>query len=726
MSSSESSWCRHCQKIDFDKIFHVSSRARTRKLAISSYHVQQSRCPMCMWIRDVGRLYNEASVSAHGNRPEPSLSTGKLEYQLVSADRNSTWLDVVASGAGPGPYESLAKHAWLKLQRTSIDDSVEPAILVTIEDDTSAARSIPRIKSQQETVGAKVNIDMLKEWLKLTETSRASLPAVMDTSASQLPDEPRKILLIDVRSRTVIQADTTFRYFAMSYVWGSNLKQSDWLSSRPKSKKGSRGKANKIAKYLPDTLEDALTLLQDLAECYLWIDLFCIEQNDPDHFQAQIAGMHYIYACATCTIVAYDSEDVFSGIAGVSRPLRLRSQPIVHTPARGRLMATWLPGFDHSTSSSWDSRAWCFQEQYYSPRLLYFSETETALTGSGSVRLSDAVQPSIALHRAAREPRRIPQSGLDNYDYVLEWFNDLLTDYTSRFLSKAGDGLNAFRGVLSALAQTQEESFNYGLPIKDPHKALLWCVADEHVLTPRAGFPSWSWCGWLGPVRYRHCLFDLPRQRQSALEAASDRAIQSARLTFPERESYDVFDHTSHILKVQSPTAECRIRKTADRESCNYTYLDPDTGMARKQDLGYHWTLSNTHNDPLIDMANNPCWPDIFSRSSHWLRLSADEEAMLEPLSINSDSYDNKTAATAMRVNAKLVLIKRWEVLRDNRGKTLRNVVGCLLVVPAVREEDGEVLEGEEGSVNRRVAALFVEGATFEALGPEMARISVI
>jgi hypothetical protein len=79
------------------------------------------------------------------------------------------------------------------------------------------------------------------------------------------------------------------------------------------------------------------------------------------------------------------------------------------------------------------------------------------------------------------------------------YFNAVET-YTTRKLSYASDMLNAFTGVLNIQCQQLNSEHYYGLPTVLFDIALLWQPARH--LKRQAGFPSWSWAGWDGPVRW--------------------------------------------------------------------------------------------------------------------------------------------------------------------------------------------------------------------------------
>lgn len=156
------------------------------------------------------------------------------------------------------------------------------------------------------------------------------------------------------------------------------------------------------------------------------------------------------------------------------------------------------------------------------------------------------------------------------------------------------------------------------------------------------------------------------------------------------------------------------------------TYVDATHGMARKQDLGYHWTLLSPHQhgtDDLPDPANNPCWPDLFDASPHWFRFSAAEEAILEEVaaitgnqkrSARSSSTTRSRTKAALQVDVEIVLIQRWHMVRDASGKVIRDAVGGLVVVPVVPREINSVGRRTR-NLRRRVAAVLMEGRTFDA-----------
>lgn len=122
---------------------------------------------------------------------------------------------------------------------------------------------------------------------------------------------------MDVEDACLVRAesDNSMPYLALSYVWGQG--RSDCAKKKNMDALRERGG---LAKHmvLPRTVADAIRLTGLLGYRYIWVDRFCIIQDDdrPDK-QAELSHMGSIYAGAAATVVAA------TGIA---------SQPLVGIP----------------------------------------------------------------------------------------------------------------------------------------------------------------------------------------------------------------------------------------------------------------------------------------------------------------------------------------------------------------------------------------------------------
>ena len=93
-------------------------------------------------------------------------------------------------------------------------------------------------------------------------------------------------------------------------------------------------------------------------------------------------------------------------------------------------------------------------------------------------------------------------------------FTSAIELYTRRHLTFESDILNAFEGVGRVLQQRMNSPLLSGVPEKVLDSSLLW--ESLQPLRRRAGFPSWSWVGWVGEIQWT--LPGLPDSVQSWIE----------------------------------------------------------------------------------------------------------------------------------------------------------------------------------------------------------------
>ena len=169
--------------------------------------------------------------------------------------------------------------------------------------------------------------------------------------------------LVDCQNLTVVAADQSHKYVALSYVWGSSNR--------------SLLRRNETSVHLPEHLslvvEDAITVTQSLGYRYLWIDKFCIDQRNPKVKHAQIQQMDAIYGGSELTIIAAAGQDEDYGLPGVS--LRQRTAPL---PADiGEFQVSWFKDPHGSIRrSKWNTSGWTYQETLLSCRRLVFLDDQ--------------------------------------------------------------------------------------------------------------------------------------------------------------------------------------------------------------------------------------------------------------------------------------------------------------------------------------------------------------
>lgn len=112
--------------------------------------------------------------------------------------------------------------------------------------------------------------------------------------------------------RSVVEAPLNCVYAALSYVWG------------PKHEKCNQQIGNlRLLSVVPRTIDDAISLVQHLGWNYLWVDRYCIDQNDDDDKSEQISRMGEIYKGFIITIIAAAGDDDEFGLLGVGSQRRI-------------------------------------------------------------------------------------------------------------------------------------------------------------------------------------------------------------------------------------------------------------------------------------------------------------------------------------------------------------------------------------------------------------------
>ncbi|XXH01246.1 hypothetical protein Hte_007600 [Hypoxylon texense] len=348
----------------------------------------------------------------------------------------------------------------------------------------------------------------------------------------------------------LVAATSREKYFALSYVWGQvemfkTMKDNCQLRQKPQA-------LSTIA--FPQTIKDAMQLVESLGERFLWVDAICMVQDDREQMDRDIPKMNIVYGRAFATIVALYGDSADAGLPGVSpgtRPpqlveyLRVSSElpDLDYDPRNDRdeaisLTVTPRPLELELDTAKWNTRGWVFQERllsrrclYFSPSAIYFQCASKTLSEYGSneeytpmmldtVPRKPRVSSKIAARDNALDLMNLLQEVTSEDERVIKAFGiykDMVESYTRREFSFKSDILDGFAGVFAVLEKQFRSKTYSGLPAAVLAHALLWAPAgrlprrgmrlptpsDLSMGKPDMKFPSWSWAGWDGPVEYR-------------------------------------------------------------------------------------------------------------------------------------------------------------------------------------------------------------------------------
>lgn len=214
-----------------------------------------------------------------------------------------------------------------------------------------------------------IDTSLAKYWLRFCEDHHKECgppPWIANT-------KPWPIKVIDVRSYTLVEATTNHKYCALSYVWGKSVVFKTFEADvyelcQP-------GGLRKVLAKLPKTILDAIRFVEAIGEKYLWVDSICIVQDDKKHMARQISNMTTIYSRATLTIIAAGGCHADFGLPGIWPHLRLLLQ-VTEKVDDGIRLALPLQPSRKLNGSTWNTRAWTFQEDRLSTRTIVFIDDQ--------------------------------------------------------------------------------------------------------------------------------------------------------------------------------------------------------------------------------------------------------------------------------------------------------------------------------------------------------------
>ncbi|KAK8062837.1 hypothetical protein PG997_014934 [Apiospora hydei] len=325
--------------------------------------------------------------------------------------------------------------------------------------------------------------------------------------------------VIDCTTFSIKSGGPGLAYVALSYVW----EKSGGACGSIREEGGRKWLPEKLSAVIRDSIE----VTKALGYRYLWVDKFCIDQNDPATKHDQIQHMDAIYQNSALTIISAAGIDETHGLPGVSGTAR-RRQLIIR--AEGVTVIQALKDPQHSIASShWSTRGWTFQEALLSRRRLVFTDDQMYFECNTMNCFESFYMPLDILHTKNKSKTyeflrsgmfsrnrkqkfgKIVRGRLSLYNFFCRYLSNV-EDYSARRLGYDEDSLNAFRGVLARFSK-ERHTFGHVWGIAYPDLSprgiccFVYALAWSHAASlerprRRSMFPSWTWIGWHGPVEY--------------------------------------------------------------------------------------------------------------------------------------------------------------------------------------------------------------------------------
>jgi hypothetical protein len=348
-------------------------------------------------------------------------------------------------------------------------------------------------------------IDMrrIKAWIQHCQDYHAGhCHSISDPWRSIAP--PEAILLINVERHCLEPCPGSQSYIALSYMWGQIADPLTTLRANFEElcEEGAF-RSPIVFKRMPNTIRDVIALTSILGQTHVWIDRFCIIQDDRDHKTAQLEAMASIYANSFITIIAAEGNDDTFGLRGIVTNGLPRASPFHQFDFAPECRLITNPPL---VTSRYRTRGWTFQEEILSPRKLEFSSGTVVWKCRRTSREEQLAIPE-------QLPRTIKQD-LDHDDLFTAWpniraFAATALAYSERQLTYASDAMNAFSAIVTVFSRSMHGGFLHGTPELFFDGMLLWQPYSPLERRKDAkgnvvkAFPSWSWIGWTGKLDAR-------------------------------------------------------------------------------------------------------------------------------------------------------------------------------------------------------------------------------
>lgn len=469
--------CARCRRIDLHamRMRKIPNSLGVQWLELAREDLKRSACPLCQL------FYCSSPPTTAKQTSSPDL------LKLVSFSSNSAFTQF--DQKDPIVKSDIALLAVLGSDGAS---SLHETGYISI----GGVMETSRLISARLCHSTYFDVDLARTWLHYCCTNHS--PSCSSTSKYT----PKLLKVIDCETECVVIAPPHCTYVALSYVWGPS-------NNDRKVVTGERS-------AFPRTIQDSMTVAVQLKFRYLWVDRYCIDEEDKIEKDAQIAQMDSIYDSAALTIIAAAGEEPGYGLPGISGSERTPQKAL---RIDSLILAQTLPHPHWSLKhSKWATRAWTYQEGIISHRRLIFTK-EQVLWECDAMHCAEALKvPLDAMHASnlTRFKAQIPPGAIKNKSpgYLPFEMMRYISEYYERDLTYSTDAVNAIRGILRTFMIASPKTYHIcGIPILSNEevepsndtpnamgqsitRALFW----YHTLPGqrRLQFPSWSWAGWQG------------------------------------------------------------------------------------------------------------------------------------------------------------------------------------------------------------------------------------
>lgn len=156
---------------------------------------------------------------------------------------------------------------------------------------------------------------LCREWLKQCHTEHHTCPPISNRSLqTRLIDVGEPITGID--PKLIETGGQQGQYITLSHCWGQSKPPSTTKTNL------SSHMSSMPLQSMPKTFRDAVKLVRLLGHRYLWIDSYCIIQDDEADWHRECASMAAIYSNCVVTLASPYASDCNAGFSRGLHPIR--------------------------------------------------------------------------------------------------------------------------------------------------------------------------------------------------------------------------------------------------------------------------------------------------------------------------------------------------------------------------------------------------------------------
>ncbi|KAF3074217.1 hypothetical protein CFAM422_003781 [Trichoderma lentiforme] len=525
--------CESCRRIDFGKALavppealhdHATDGVLLDEDASRFVPPLHTECPLC-------RILSSTICWYHDYWSDPATQAGmstKFSLYAFSYLRNSNW---APRGLGVEIPESRDSHLLLSIPQNMWTSNGDHSRGGNSDGELGYVVCFPPGSVEQglfrpQPIPNRLDYLKARSWINDCRENHSH------ECNSVHPIIPN-MRLIDCHNSEIVMADSTMQWVALSYVWGSQSRMNDtYISAGVVYNSPSLN--CRLPSSISNTVKDAILVTTQLGFRYLWIDRYCINQQDSVDKALQIKFMDQIYRGAQVAIIAAAGDDENYGLPGVSDRARTK-QEILRLDNCTILTTSPEPVSYVRKKSQWWTRGWTFQEGLLSRRRLIFTEyqmffecnTTSWMEASGGIEHVSMpreidwpkcrASPSLFRYLLPGPPnwRMSMNAELRLQHRYTDWFTAVML-YTNRNLSFDTDSLDAFTGIARLMQRASPPIFhisglpivispeNEGAPLFDMYlfASLCWYHSGRSTTRRRLCLPSWTWAGWAGSARW--------------------------------------------------------------------------------------------------------------------------------------------------------------------------------------------------------------------------------